>query len=489
MRTDSGWLIPPAYAALGPRFFVEQAGAPAAQPRLLFWNRALARASGWDDGQPADPALLGGARPPAHGPGIAIAYAGHQFGHFVPQLGDGRALLLGDLLINGRPHELQLKGSGRTPFSRGGDGRAALGPVLREVIVAESMHALGVPSTRSLAAVATGEQVLREAGPQPGAVLARVAASHVRVGSFEFFAARRDLTALRALLDWVIRRHYPECAEAERPAVALLEQVGARQSALVAQWLSIGFVHGVMNTDNMALSGETIDYGPCAFLDEYQSNKVFSSIDRGGRYAYGQQPAIAQWNLARLAECLLPLVDDDEDTALRLVTPCIESFPEQFSTHWLARFAAKLGIADPKPEDAALVQDFLTLLERGQHDFTLAFRSLARRLDGADWPADLADPTADAGFAEWLARWRERLVAQPTTPATVAERMRAVNPAVIPRNHQIEAAIRAATDGDFQPFERLLAACILPFAQTPAQFPFMQPPRPAERVLQTFCGT
>jgi uncharacterized protein YdiU (UPF0061 family) len=489
MIDETRWLRPADYAGLGDRFGCIQGGAGAAQPRLLFWNVQLAADSGWPAQQQPDPQLLCGARPPAHGQGFASAYAGHQFGHFVARLGDGRALLLGDLLIGGQPHELQLKGSGRTSFSRGGDGRAALGPVLREVIVAEAMHALGIPSTRSLAAVATGEQVWRDTGPQPGAVLARVAASHVRVGSFEFFAARRDHASLRALLDWVIRRHYPECAEAERPALAVLQQVCARQAALVAQWLSVGFVHGVMNTDNMTLSGETIDYGPCALLDEYKSNKVFSSIDRSGRYAYGQQPAIAQWNLARLAECLLPLVDADERRAIDLVLPCIEGFPEQFAAPWLACFSAKLGIADTQPSDVALVQDFLALLEQGQHDFTLAFRSLADRLDGADWPAGLLDPTAHPSFAGWLERWRARLATATSPHPRTAAALRTVNPAVVPRNHQIEAAISAATEGDFQPFERMLDACTHPFAQTPAQLAFMQPPKPAERVLQTFCGT
>jgi uncharacterized protein YdiU (UPF0061 family) len=489
MSMDSDWLRPAAYAGLGACFGHTQAGAAAARPRLAFWNTELAATSGWPGARQPDPQLLCGARPPAHGLGFATAYAGHQFGHFVPQLGDGRALLLGDLRIGGQAHELQLKGSGRTVFSRGGDGRAALGPVLREVLVAEAMHALGVPSTRALAATVTGEQVWREAGPQPGAVLARVASSHVRVGSFEFFAARRDLESLRALLDWVIRRHYPACAEAERPALALLEQVCARQARLVAQWLSVGFVHGVMNTDNMALSGETIDYGPCAFVDEYASNKVFSSIDRGGRYAYSQQPAIAQWNLARLAESLLPLVDADEQRSIELVMPCIEGFPDLFGRHWLRCFGAKLGLASPMPADTGLAQDFLALLEQHQHDFTLAFRSLARRIDGSDWPPQLVDPTAEACFAEWLARWRARLASEGTAVPAISAALHAANPALIPRNHQVEAAIGAAAAGDFQPFERLLAACTHPFSQAQEQLAYMQPPKPAERVLQTFCGT
>lgn len=487
---DSPWLDPAAYAQLSERFHASQPVQPSAAPSLLYWNQPLARELRLPERASGDlRQLLAGDTPEGFPPSIATAYAGHQFGHFVPQLGDGRAVLLGDLRRPAGAAELQLKGSGRTPFSRGGDGRAALGPVLREVIVAEAMHALGVPTTRSLAALATGEQVLREAGPLPGAVLARVAASHVRVGSFEFFAARRDLDSLRALSDWTIKRHYPDCAGTEQPALALLEAVCTAQATLLAHWLAVGFVHGVMNTDNMCLSGETIDYGPCAFLDEYQSNKVFSSIDRQGRYAYGQQPAIAQWNLARLAECLLPLIDTDEESALTLARPLIDRFPEQFSRAWNARFADKLGLSSAAPGDQQLAEDFLRLLEQGEHDFSLGFRSLARRLAPAAWPDTLPDPTSDPAFAPWVARWQQRLAEESRPPDALATALRRKNPAVIPRNHQIEIAIAAAVGGDLQPFEKLLAACLAPFEDDPTQHPYMAPPAPAQRVLQTYCGT
>lgn len=488
MTLETDWLHAADYARLGDRFCLAVAGAAAPAPRILYWNATLAAETGWH-GEPPAAALLCGAQAPAHGSGVACAYAGHQFGHFVPQLGDGRALLLGDLNGPQGPLELQLKGSGRTPFSRGGDGRAALGPVLREVIVAEAMHALGIPTTRSLAAVATGAQVMRDAGPLPGAVLARLAASHVRVGSFEFYAARRDLDGLRALCDWVIARHYPACAQAPVPALCLLESACLAQAGLLARWLAVGFVHGVMNTDNMCLSGQTIDYGPCAFLDEYQSNKVFSSIDRNGRYAYGQQPAIAQWNLARLAECLLPLIDADEQRALDLARPLIERFPEDFARAWLAQFGRKLGLSRPTDEDRLLAQDFLALLEQGGHDFSLGFRCLAERLSPSAWPAALADPASDPAFAPWLERWQHRLAAEARPLDELAAALRAANPAVIPRNHQVEAAIAAALGDDLQPFDRLLKACTTPFDDHAGQHAFMAPPSPAQRVLQTYCGT
>jgi uncharacterized protein YdiU (UPF0061 family) len=487
MNNERDWLLPPSYAALGERFCVPQSGAPAPSPTVLFWNHALAASSGWQGAPPAA-ALLCGAEPPTHGSGVATAYAGHQFGHFVPQLGDGRALLLGDLCFPEGLAELQLKGSGRTPFSRGGDGRAAIGPVLREVIIAEAMHALGIPSSRSLAAVATGAQVMREAGPLPGAVLARVAASHVRVGSFEFFAARRDSDSLQALCDWVIARHYPECAGAPRPALALLDAVCAAQAQLVAGWLSVGFVHGVMNTDNMCLSGQTIDYGPCAFLDEYQSNKVFSSIDRNGRYAYGQQPSIAQWNLARLAECLLPMIDADETRAIELARAPIDAFPAHLQAAWLQRMSAKIGIDDASAEDEVLLQDLLVLMEGQQVDFTLTFRQLSDVLDGKVWPASVSAQLADA-FENWLERWQSRISLQAQSVQQIAAKMRATNPAVIPRNHQVEIALSNAATGDFSHFERLLDACTRPFDDGPDQQAWMMPPRPAERVLQTYCGT
>ncbi|MCG6204430.1 YdiU family protein [Rhodopseudomonas sp. HC1] len=482
------------YTALPETFFARVAPTPVAAPRLVKLNRPLAERLRLDADWLASPegtAVLAGARVPEGAASIALAYAGHQFGQFVPQLGDGRAVLLGEVIDkDGVRRDIQLKGSGRTPFSRMGDGRAALGPVLREYIVSEAMAALGVPTTRSLAAVLTGEQVIRDP-IQPGAVLTRVASSHIRVGTFQFFAARGDRDAVRALADHVIARHYPDAAQAEAPYLALLEGVIARQAELIARWMMIGFIHGVMNTDNCSIAGETIDYGPCAFMDTFDPKTVYSSIDQMGRYAYGNQPPIALWNLTRLAECLVPLLADDDDKGIEIAQTALGVFAERFNTAYLARLAAKLGLATVQDEDPQLCQDFLAAMARGRADFTLAFRRLS---DAAGDPSDLGTVRAlfedPAAFDEWAPRWQQRIATEEQNNTDRQAAMRAVNPAYIPRNHQIEAVIRAAVDqNDFAPFERLLEVLANPFRELPEFARYAQPPQPHEEVLQTFCGT
>jgi uncharacterized protein YdiU (UPF0061 family) len=474
------------YVRLPARCYARLDPVPVTAPRLLAFNHLLAEELGASEPLAAGPEALaamfsGNLLPPGAEP-IALAYAGHQFGGFVPQLGDGRAHLLGEVIdLCGRRRDIQLKGSGMTPFSRGGDGRAALGPVLREYLVSEAMHALGIPATRALAAVATGQPVYREQ-PLPGAVFTRVAASHVRIGTFQFFAVRGDLEALCALADHVIARHYPEAALAESPALALLEAVVAAQAALVARWMGVGFIHGVMNTDNMAISGETIDFGPCAFMDAYDPATVFSSIDRRGRYAYGNQPAIAQWNLARLAEALLPLVDPDPDRAVALATPVVQGFAQEYAARWLEVMRAKLGLAGAEPGDEALVQGLLDQLQAHQLDFTLTFRQLCAVAAGSE--------PGPAALVEWLPRWHSRLARDPQAPAARAAAMRAANPAVIPRNHHVEAALRAAVEeDDLGPFERLLAVLVRPWDDPPGALEFMRPPERPDPAYRTFCGT
>ena len=484
------WLAPPAFARLGPEFARPTPPTPVPAPRLLAWNAGLAQALGWP-AQPPEAAAAwfgGNALVPGAVP-VATAYAGHQFGHFVPQLGDGRALLLGDVRdAEGGLREVQLKGSGRTPFSRGGDGRAALGPVLREYLVSEAMHALGIPTTRALAVVLSGEQVWRE-GALPGAVLTRVASSHLRVGSFQYAAARGDLDGLRGLLDFAIDRHAPALRGHARPALGLLEEVAERLAARVVQWLHVGFVHGVMNTDNVAISGETLDYGPCAFLDEFHAGKTFSSIDRQGRYAYGRQPAIAQWNLARLAECLLPLVDADEERALGAVRAVVDRFPAQVQAHWLAGARRKLGLSRGEDGDEALANAFLEAMQAVEADYTLCFRALAHRVDGRPWPQDLPGLPRTPAMDQWLAAWQARLAREPGEPSARAAAMRAVNPAVIPRNHRVEQVIAAAQDGDLSPFDALLEAVRRPFDEDGVPLDYRLPPTAGQRVLATFCGT
>jgi uncharacterized protein YdiU (UPF0061 family) len=482
------------YAALPANFFARVAPTPVASPRLIKLNRPLALQLGLDPDRLASPEgieILAGKQIPEGADPIAMAYAGHQFGHFVPQLGDGRAILLGEVIdADGVRRDIQLKGSGPTPFSRRGDGRAALGPVLREYIVSEAMFALGIPTTQSLAAVVTGESVVRET-LLPGAVLTRVAASHIRVGTFQYFAARGDTDGVRRLADHVIGRHYPQLANADRPYFALLEAVIARQADLIARWLLVGFIHGVMNTDNSSISGETIDYGPCAFMDQYDPATVFSSIDEQGRYAYANQPRIALWNLTRLAECLLPLLSEDQDKAVAEAQTALGEFAEKFNTAYQAGLRSKLGLSTARDDDPALVQDLLDAMAKNQADFTLTFRRLG---DAALDPAAdhkirslFADPTA---YDDWAVRWRQRTGAEPQDPAARRAAMREVNPAFIPRNHRVEAVIEAAVNrDDYAPFEELLAVLAKPFQDQPEFAAYADPPEPHQRVLQTFCGT
>ena len=458
------------YARLPARFYSRLDPTPVAAPRLIKFNAELAQDLGIDldaaDPEQIAQVLSGNRRLPGSEP-LAMAYAGHQFGQFVPQLGDGRAILLGELKDRaGVLRDVQLKGSGRTPYSRGGDGRAALGPVLREYIVSEAMTALGVPSTRTLAAVLSGERVLREE-PMPGAILTRIAASHVRVGTFQFFAVRGDADAVRTLADYVIARHYPDLKDNPSAYLELLNAVIRRQAGLVAQWLHVGFIHGVMNTDNSTVSGETIDYGPCAFMDAYDANQVFSSIDRNGRYAYSNQPAIAQWNLARLAETLLPLIDPNENRAVELATEAVTAFVDHFEQAWLAGMRAKLGLTGANLQDKDLAQRLLILMQRSQADFTQTFRGLAALVESELAPK-LAQLIADADFPAWLQEWRARLGAEGRSPSVIAASMRAVNPKYIPRNHRIEQLIEAAVEReDFSLFEKLLAVVSRPFDEQP----------------------
>ena len=488
---DLRWPFDNSYARLPERFGVAQKPTAVAAPRLVMVNRALAAELGIDPDELASEAgvaVLAGNRVPHGAAPMALAYAGHQFGNFVPQLGDGRAVLLGEVVgRDGRRRDIQLKGSGPTAFSRRGDGRAALGPVLREYVVSEAMAALGVPTTRALAAVTTGETVYRET-PLPGAVLARVAASHIRVGTFQFFAAQGDVEGLRILAGHAIARHYPEAAEDAAPARALLRGVVARQAGLVARWMGLGFIHGVMNTDNSSISGETIDYGPCAFMDGYDPGTVFSAIDQNGRYAYGNQPRVMLWNLARLAEALLPLLGDDEDGAVAAANAALSAFAPAYEAARLAEMRRKLGLADAHDHDGALADALLELMAAAGADFTLTFRGLCEAAVGDD--AALVSLFAEpAGIAAWLARWRERTGLEARSGAARREAMRGVNPAVIARNHQVEAAIVAGVQGDFGPFERLVAVLGRPFEDGPELARFILPPRPEERVVRTFCGT
>ncbi|PZO10514.1 MAG: YdiU family protein [Lysobacteraceae bacterium] len=475
------------YAQLPAKFWQRVDPTPVKAPRMLAFNDALAAELGIVREADAADVFAGNVVPPGAQP-LAMAYAGHQFGHFVPQLGDGRAILLGELIDrHGQRRDLQLKGAGPTAFSRNGDGRAAIGPVLREYLISEAMHAMGVPTTRSLAAVATGEHVFRE-GPVPGAVLARVGASHIRVGTFQYFAARRDTDGVRQLADYVIARHYPEAAQADRPYLALLETVARRQAALVAQWQHVGFIHGVMNTDNTTLSGETIDYGPCAFLDDYDPGKVFSSIDRAGRYSFANQPALVRWNVARLAETLLAIIDDDGDAALAAASAVIDAMPGWSAQAWLEGMRAKLGLATNEDGDEALAQSLLEAMHAVAADYTLVLRALCDAADGREPDGLLALPRSPA-FDAWRTRWAGRLARDPRTAAERAAAMRAVNPAVIPRNHRVHEALVAAEQGDLVPFEALLAAIRRPYDDGPDVHHYMTPPEPGERVLQTFCGT
>lgn len=487
------------YARLPERLYSRVEPSLVREPSVVKVNGALAVELGIDaaaltSAEGAE--ILAGNRTPPGAEPLAQAYAGHQFGAFVPQLGDGRAVLLGEIVgKDGKRRDIQLKGAGRTPYSRRGDGRAALGPVLREYLVSEAMAALGVPTTRALAVTTTGEPVARE-GILPGAVFTRVAASHIRIGTFEFLAARDDRDGLSTLTSYALARHYPDAVGSGNDALALLERVIDAQASLVARWLGVGFVHGVMNTDNTSISGETIDYGPCAFLDEYDPDKKFSSIDTGGRYAFANQPRIMQWNLTRLAEALLPLLADDEEEAVRRARARLERFVPTFEAAHGVVLRAKLGLGtrpEDEEDDMALGNDLLGRLAADAVDYTLFFRRLCTSAEDTDADAATASLFANPGaFHGWAERWRARL-APDVAPGDRAAAMRRVNPAFIPRNHRVEEVIRAAiAHADYGPFETLLDVVTQPYddrADRPDLGRFAEPPRDEERVVATFCGT
>jgi uncharacterized protein YdiU (UPF0061 family) len=471
-------------------FFARDQAEPAVAPKLLQFNHALAEELGLDPAaldSEAGLAIFAGNAVPDGAEPLAQAYAGHQFGGYAPQLGDGRALLLGEVIdIHQRRRDIQLKGSGRTRYSRGGDGKAALGPVLREYLIGEGMHALGIPTTRALAAVTTGDSVYREV-PLPGGVLTRVAASHIRVGTFQFFAARGGVEKIRELAEYAIARHYPDLADSENPFLAFFAAVTNAQASLVARWMNIGFIHGVMNTDNMTISGETIDYGPCAFMDTYAPGTVFSSIDRQGRYAYGNQPTILSWNLTRLAETLVPLVDPVKDKAIELLTEVIQQAQPLYEKHWLAGMRAKLGLTKEDPNDLDLVNDLHWVMKDGKADFTLVFRRLSQELRGdLDTVRNLFNQSG--AFEVWSRRWRKRLEQEGAVGETRAQAMDRVNPIYIPRNHKVEEALSAAVQyEDMGPFTKLLAVLTRPFDETDGNEAYAEPkPDPS---YKTFCGT
>ncbi len=487
------------YARLPERFYQRFDPVPVVSPKIIKVNRALAEELGVDgagleteDGA----AVAAGNLVPQGADPIAMAYAGHQFGHFVPQLGDGRAILLGEVIDrHGQRRDIQLKGAGRTRFARGGDGRAALGPILREYLVSEAMHALGIPGTRALAAVTTGEPVYREE-VLPGAILTRVAASHIRIGTFQYFAARGDTAAVKQLADYVIDRHYPDVInpdaenDVRQPYLALLDAVVERQAALVARWMHVGFIHGVMNTDNTAISGETIDYGPCAFIDAYDPNTAFSSIDEHGRYAFANQPRVAQWNLARFAETLLPLIDPESQKAINLAHPVIVAFLPLFEQYWLTGMRRKVGLLTAEDGDLALVQALLEMMHASTADFTMTFRRLCDVvMDQSGHAAVRSLFYPPHAYDQWAADWQARLDREPATPAARAHLMRQANPAFIPRNHRVEHALAAAAHGEFAPFEELLQVLTCPYETRPEWMAYAAPPKPSERVYQTFCGT
>ncbi len=474
------------YARLPGRFFSKQHPAPVPAPTLIRCNHDLAARLSIDSDwlQSADGlAVLAGNRIPEGADPLAQAYAGHQFGGFSPQLGDGRALLLGEVLdVDGVRQDVQLKGSGRTPFSRGGDGKSALGPVIREYVVSEAMAALGVPTTRALAAVVSGETVIRQEGPILGGVFTRVATSHIRVGTFQYFAARKDTEAIRLLADHAIERHYPDVADEVDPYTALLEVVVLRQADLIAQWMSLGFIHGVMNTDNTAISGETIDYGPCAFMDAFHPKCVFSSIDTGGRYAWGNQPNIGLWNVSRFAETLVPLLSENQDDAIKKAEQVLSKYSERFGRQYIARFRAKLALPEMAPVE--VIHECLELLSAQAVDFTIFFRQLTTVANGEKLEAVrklFREPTA---FDAWFEKWSK--MADTVTQLAV---MRAVNPVRIPRNHRVEQVIESAYNGEYAPFHRLVDALALPFSDNADYAAYEEAPRPDEIVRETFCGT
>lgn len=478
------FLLESTYCKLPDVFFSKLSPTPVRQPELLIFNDKLAEQIGlnvsvMNEAERAQ--LLSGNLVPDGIEPFAQAYAGHQFGNFT-MLGDGRAILLGEHLTpSGQRLDLQFKGSGRTPYSRGGDGRAALGPMLREYVISEAMHALGIPTTRSLAVVATGETVYRE-NELPGAILTRIASSHLRVGTFEFASLHEDKAFTQALLDYLINRHFPTIKEKENLALAMLEAVIEQQADLITHWMRVGFIHGVMNTDNMALSGETIDYGPCAFMDVFAPETVFSSIDHKGRYAYAKQPFIAQWNLARLAESLLPLMHDEREDAIGMAENSLNAFEQVYKAKWLAMMGSKLGLAEAKKEDENLITGLLDWMHANQADFTNTFRDLSQEEipDGELY--------ATESFRAWHNRWHARLGEEQEFESSLALR-KSVNPAVIPRNHKVEEALQAGEEGDLKPFHELLKALQKPYEDGQHLKPYQAPPKPEEKVLQTFCGT
>ena len=481
------------FARLPEAFYTRQTPTPVSEPGPIAVNNDLARQLGIDPAWLTSPeglAVVAGNTVPDGAQPLASVYAGHQFGSYNPQLGDGRAILLGEVVDDaGHRYDIQLKGSGPTPYSRGGDGRSPIGPVLREYLVSEAMYTLGIPTTRALAAVSTGEQVAREEF-LPGAVLARVASSHIRIGTFQYFAAHNDTDSLRSLTGHVLARHYPEALDAENQALALLKAVMERQAALVAGWQLLGFIHGVMNTDNMLICGETIDYGPCAFMDTFAADKVFSSIDHGGRYAYRNQPGIAHWNLACLAQCLLPLLDDDKDQAVTLAQAQVDCFPDMFLAAHTRGMARKLGLQELNGDDNALVEDLFKLMEEQRLDFTLTFRRLADLAnEGGAAPVEELLEIPDA-MLPWLSRWRDRLQAESTLAGDRQAAMYGANPAFIPRNHLVEEVIAAATsEHDLAPFHQLMDVLREPHDYRPEQRRYASPPQPEQEVRQTFCGT
>ncbi|WJH34122.1 YdiU family protein [Paenibacillus sp. CC-CFT747] len=482
----TGWNMETSYADLPDAFYTFTRPTPVRAPKITILNGPLAAELGLDEQALTEEegvAVLAGNRLPEGAQALAQAYAGHQFGYFT-MLGDGRALLLGEQITpTGQRVDIQLKGSGRTPYSRGGDGRAALGPMLREYIISEAMHGLGIPTTRSLAVVTTGQPIQREI-ELPGAILTRVAASHLRVGTFQYAAKWGTASDLRALADYTIRRHYPEAEEQDNRYLALLQGVVERQASLIAKWQLVGFIHGVMNTDNMAISGETIDYGPCAFMDAYDPATVFSSIDRQGRYAYGNQPYIGAWNLARLAEAILPLLHEDEERAVELAEEAVALFTEEFNRHWLVGMRGKLGLFTEEPEDRALADSLLAMMKDFRADFTNTFRSLTNGKT-EDIPMNRT-----SGFMEWLDQWEARRQRQPESRAASEELMRTRNPAVIPRNHRVEEALEAASEhGELELVHKLVAVLADPYASCPEQEEYTLLPSESARPYRTYCGT
>jgi uncharacterized protein YdiU (UPF0061 family) len=484
--SDMGWHFDNSYSRLPETFYVRLNPLPVLTPKLVVFNAVLARSLGLNP-EPLNgaegAAVFSGNQIPEGAEPLAQAYAGHQFGSFT-MLGDGRAILLGEQITpQGERFDIQFKGSGKTPFSRQGDGRAALGPMLREYIISEALHALGIPTTRSLAVVTTGEPVFRET-PLQGAILTRTASSHIRVGTFQYAAASDNPDALRTLADYTIHRHFPDRTESENPYLALLEAVMERQASLVTRWLLVGFIHGVMNTDNMSLCGETIDYGPCAFMDAYDPDTVFSSIDHHGRYAYGRQPQIAQWNLARFAETLLPLINGDRQKAVSMANEAITGFADTFHQRWLKGMRAKLGIFNEETADGALVEELLDLMHRHGADFSNTFRSLSSK----DLPESSLFQAAD--LMQWYKRWQARLNRQPDSWEASRQHMNAHNPAVIPRNHRVEEALAAAVErGDFTVMEKLLDVLAYPYQDPPHDEGYHLPAPPSAEPYRTFCGT